>query len=487
MRRLLIGPFEYLRDLGAGAVRSWNRFFFAPADPTPIGLIRLLLGLLLLWDWGVLGLDLHAFLGSEGWVDPSVARLFLQESDSWAWSLWAWVPDGALWPAWAACLVVFALFTVGLGSRTMALLAWAIVISTDRRAPVTLYGFDQAVSTWMLYLAFTFSSGKALSLDRFLGRWRSARVEIARRRRSNRPLAEAIPPGVPEPSVSANLALRLIQLHLCLIYGMSGLAKLQGPAWIEGQAFGMLLGYSEFRPIDLTWMAIYPFLLMLLTHAALFLELLYPVLVWPRLLRPLVIALTMGMHVGIALTMGLYEFAAAMIVGNLAFASGPWLRSFLTGSKAAQPAGKVLYDGACPRCRASIALVGAADPDRVIEPIDLTVVEVKEVHPSLSKEACLGSMHLVRRDGRVFAGYDAMIVLARWMPLLWPLAVVGRLPGVTSMGRALYNRLAASRPRDVPCHDEVCAIPPKSNAPESRPQSQDARRSTGAESGRNPR
>ncbi len=495
MRRLLIGPFLYLRDLGNGAVRGWNAFFFHPADPTPLGLIRFLLGLILLWEWGILGLDLQAFLGSEGWVDPEVNRLFLQDSDSWAWSLWNWVPDSALWPAWAACLLIFVLFTVGLGSRTMAVLAWAIVISTDRRSPVTLYGFDMAVSLWMFYLAFTFSSGKALSLDRFLARWRANRAELAQRRRSNRPLAGAIPPGVPEPSVSANLALRLIQLHLCLIYGMAGLAKLQGPAWVEGQAFAMLLGYAEFRPVDLTWLIAYPFLTMFMTHFALFLELLYPVLVWPKLLRPLVIIVTMGMHVGIALTMGLYEFAAAMIVGNLAFASGPWLRSFLTGSKPDQPAGKVLYDGACPRCRASVAIVGAADPDRVVDLIDLTAVDVKTVHPSLSKEACMESMHLVRRDGKVSAGYDAMLVLSRWLPLFWPAALFGHLPGVTQVGRLVYNRLAATRPRDVPCTDEVCAIPPRGSgkgsesAPEVREKGKSSRKptGTGAESGRNPR
>ena len=44
-------------------------------------------------------------------------------------------------------MVVLALFTVGLFSRVTAVLAWVIVVSTVRRAPVTVFGFDQIVST----------------------------------------------------------------------------------------------------------------------------------------------------------------------------------------------------------------------------------------------------------------------------------------------------------------------------------------------------
>jgi predicted DCC family thiol-disulfide oxidoreductase YuxK len=157
--------------------------------------------------------------------------------------------------------------------------------------------------------------------------------------------------------------------------------------------------------------------------------------------------------------MGLYEFSAAMIVGNLAFVPGAWLRSLVTGR--VQPAGRVLYDGACPRCRASVALLGAADPDRVIEPIDLTAVDVATIHPALTKEACLRAMHLVRADGRVDSGYDAVLTLTRWLPLAWPAAALGHLPGVAWLGRRVYNHLAATRPRDVPCTDEACSLPPR--------------------------
>jgi predicted DCC family thiol-disulfide oxidoreductase YuxK len=458
------GPAAYLAELWGAAARGWNAFFFTPADPTPVGLIRVAVGLLLLWNLAIYGLDLHAYFGTVGWADPAIVRQIRATERPYDWSFWLLVPDALLRPAWLACLVVLLLFTVGLWSRLTAVLAWAIVVSTVRRAPVSLFGFDQVVSTLALYLAVTGASGQSVSLDRFLARYRQARGAVARRRQDGR---WTFPPGVPGPTVSANLALRLIQLHLVLMYGAAGLAKLQGPAWWNGMAIWGTLAAGEFRLFDLTWLAAWPWLLNLLTHFALAFELGYPVLIWVRVLRPLLVTTAIVMHVGIGLTLGLGEFGLAMIAANLAFVSGPWLRSLVAGRS--QPSGRVLYDGACPRCRASMALVAAADPDHVVEPIDLTAVEVASIHPSLTREACLRSMHLVRADGRVVAGYDAVLTLARWLPLFWPLGLLGSLPMVPPVGRRVYNRVAASRPRDVPCTDDVCGIHPRRGQAPAKP------------------
>jgi len=221
VRRLLSEIAAYLGDLGRSAARGWRGFFFTPADPTPLGLIRVLVGALLFWDLAVLGLDLNDYLGADGWIGPEAVRQFLAEQSPRAWSFWLWVPDRWLFVAWSGGLVVTALFTLGLGSRVTAVLSWAIAISTVRRAPVALFGFDHMVSTWAFYLAVSGASGQSLSLDRFLARYRALR----------RGASES---GAPTSTVSANLGLRLIQLHLVLIYGSCGLSKLMGPEWWNG-------------------------------------------------------------------------------------------------------------------------------------------------------------------------------------------------------------------------------------------------------------
>ena len=37
-------------------------------------------------------------------------------------------------------------------------------------------------------------------------------------------------------SSTANLAIRLIQVHMCIIYLFSGIAKMQGEPWVTGEA-----------------------------------------------------------------------------------------------------------------------------------------------------------------------------------------------------------------------------------------------------------
>jgi hypothetical protein len=57
--------------------------------------------------------------------------------------------------------------------------------------------------------------------------------------------------------------------------------------------------------------------------------------------------------------------------------------------------------------------------------------------------------------------------VASWLPLFWPFALIGYLPGVAWSGRRVYNWLAAIRPRDIACTDQVCGI--HSSAPRTVP------------------
>ncbi|HEY0777666.1 MAG TPA: hypothetical protein VGD56_06840, partial [Gemmatirosa sp.] len=69
------------------------------------------------------------------------------------------------------------------------------------------------------------------------------------------------------------------------------------------------------------------------------------------------------------------------------------------------------------------------------------------------------AMHVVAPDGRVAAGYDAFHEIARAVPLLRPARLAFGAPGAAYVGRRIYARVAASRPRDVPCRDDVCGLP----------------------------
>ena len=142
MRRIVSGLVDYLGSLATSIRRGWNEFFFTPASPTSVGLIRIATGLLAFWSLFVLGLDLHDYFGSHGWADPSVIFQTQRERQPLAWSFWFWVPDALLRPVWLLCLLVLGMFTVGLYSRVTAVLSRIIIVSTVRRLPIVLFGFD---------------------------------------------------------------------------------------------------------------------------------------------------------------------------------------------------------------------------------------------------------------------------------------------------------------------------------------------------------
>ena len=68
-------------------------------------------------------------------------------------------------------------------------------------------------------------------------------------------------------------------------------------------------------------------------------------------------------------------------------------------------------------------------------------------------------MHVVSPGrGDVSQGYRGYLTLARAIPFMWPLVLIGLLPPVASMGERLYRHVARSRLRDGPCTDGTCAV-----------------------------
>ena len=393
--------------MGRPTIRCWNDFFFSPADPTALGLIRVAAGLLSFWSLFVLGLDLEDYFGSTGWAEAGAIRAL---SRPLSWSFWFMVPDGWLRPVWLGCLAILILFAMGLFSRITAVLSWAIVVATVHRLPVALFGFDQVLSALLLYLAVTGSSGQAVSLDRFLRRWRQARSRLSKRAAGRHKVGLRAAKAPDEPGVPPRHS--VCESRATADPDSPGVDLCDGRHWRSfrarhggtGLALWKTMATGEFVAIDFTPLAAWPVLVNLLTHASLLLELLYPVLVWVRMLRPLVLAGVVLLHLGIAVD----ESRAGRVRPGDACRESRFcvwgMAAWVMYRAGNQTSVTVLYDGACPRCRSSMALILSADPDQVIRPVDLTAVDVRTVHPSLSSEACMRSMHVVTSQGGVKKG-----------------------------------------------------------------------------------
>ena len=121
------------------------------------------------------------------------------------------------------------------------------------------------------------------------------------------------------PASAANIAIRLIQVHLCIIYFFAGMAKLMGPAWWDGTAMWKAVASLEYQSLDMTWLAHWPCVLNVHDARHDLLGVVLLALIWPRLTRPIMLALAVPLHLGIALCLGMMTFGLAMLIANLAF------------------------------------------------------------------------------------------------------------------------------------------------------------------------
>lgn len=297
---------------------AWSEFWFAPSSPTTLSAIRVLAGMMLLYTHLVWSLGLTDFFGPNGWLPQDIMREVHASADPdgpgpavgtarWVWSHFDYIQSPKLmWTVHIAALIVFSLLTIGFFSRTMALLGFLFAVSyANRITPGAYYGLDKVNCMLALYLMVG-PCGARYSVDR-LWRLRSGNNEVS-------------------AASSANLAIRLIQVHMCIIYLFSALGKLLGGPWVTGEAGWLAFAMYEYQSLDMTWIAKHEYLLNLMTHLTVFWELFYCGLIWPALTRPWMLLMAVLVHGGIALTLGMPTFGLAMLIGNLAFVSPKTVR-----------------------------------------------------------------------------------------------------------------------------------------------------------------
>jgi hypothetical protein len=282
---------------------AWNAFWFTPSDPLPLAVVRLATGLLLAWSNAVWLMDADAFFGGGGWQVPENVWRSNDQPWQWSWYFAAGSPS-AVRVLGGIALAAAILLALGLFTPLAAVVSLAGLVSAANRAPLNVFGLDDMLGLLLVPLVIG-PAGATLSIDRWL---------------MPRSTASA-------PSVRATIALRLLQVQLCVVYFFSGCGKLLGASWWEGTALWGAAANVQYRTLDLTWLARHPLLVNALTLATLFWEVAYPALVWPRLTRPLVLAMAVLVHLGIGLAMGMMEFGLAMIVANLAFVPAPFYRA----------------------------------------------------------------------------------------------------------------------------------------------------------------
>ena len=297
---------SYFSNLGEAFSSGWDRFWFTPSDAFPLSVIRVLTGLATLYYHGSFAADLTRWFGPDGLLTADTVQRLIGPAAFRFSPLFFTDSPTALWSCHVAGWVILAAFTAGWFTRVTNVLALFVVLSSVHRAPMLVGPFEPVLTMVLAYLCLA-PSGAYLSVDR----WRRTRQAEA---------AEA------EPSLAANISLRLIQVHLAAFYLLMGLTMLAGQPWWSGEALWFLVARTESRLIDLTFLHLHPYVINAWTHAVVAFELLFGVLIWNRLARPLLLVLAVAIWIPLALVTGWLAFFAMLLIANLAFVPPAWLR-----------------------------------------------------------------------------------------------------------------------------------------------------------------
>ena len=195
--------------------------------------------------------------------------------------------------AWVCLLSAGCLLFLGLLSRPAAIVAWFVHLCAAESGGLLAYGADNFMTTALFYLMLSPLPDR-YSFDNWVAKTK---------------------PKNPE---ALGFWRRVLQVHLCFVYFIGGLAKFLGNGWWDGSNLWRSLIRPSFSVIAPDILVRFKYVLPLLGISICLLEMSYPVFIWLKRTRRIWLGCILAMHAAIGLMMGLYLFALVMIVMNLA-------------------------------------------------------------------------------------------------------------------------------------------------------------------------
>jgi predicted DCC family thiol-disulfide oxidoreductase YuxK len=451
-------------------LRDWDRFWFKKISCAPVALMRICIGLLVIYAALQLWPDRFVWFSEHGLLPLSTAFAyndvytpgprpinFLQYAHQ------DWMISAFLIVYMAAA----ALMTIGLWTRPAIFLVWIGLNCIHNRDSLNnTTGGDEVMLIMTAFLFMARSNG-AISVDRLIRVWRGK--EPADR--------------APDMSIWPQ---RLMQIQVSVVYLATFMNKTLGDKWQNGTAVYYPYQTLEFHRFPMPFMDAnfhphFPIALMndtnvgmitLMTYGTLAIELALGTLVWVPRLRLYVLTAGILLHVGIEYAMNIPLFGFLMAASYISFLNEGDLRRFsaylvrtLRISRL-----RVVYDGQCDFCRSAMLLLSSTDSFRRLRFLDYHRADQLAEVPGLAFEDADEAVVAVRvpqstRTGtrrrllenddwpiadshaKHYAGFRAFRQMALRLPGLWPVVPFMCLPGAALIGSTLYAWVAANRRR----------------------------------------
>ncbi|WP_217607075.1 HTTM domain-containing protein [Chitinophaga sp. GbtcB8] len=192
-----------------------------------------------------------------------------------------------------AYLLIIVLYLFGIGKHFTALLLFLCYETLQRMCNLVLNGGDNLMKFIMLYMVFA-DSYQYFSIK--AGQFRNQTL----RRLSN---------------LGSNLCVRAITLHFCMIYFWSAWHKIHAEVWFNGVATYYTFSIGRFKGTPWNdFLARNGVFVTISTYFTLIVEVYFPVLVWFKKTRLVVVLCGIALHLGIYVFMMIYGFEIIFIM-----------------------------------------------------------------------------------------------------------------------------------------------------------------------------
>lgn len=275
-----------------------NKYFFSNTyGPLPLATLRIGTGLIILLQFIQLLPDMNAMLSNNGIIRQDLVSLNIPDYIISISSIVAGLSHLLHITTATATNFVFIIYVLsmlllisGSFTRIASILCLLLHLSFVYSTNPYSYGADFFINILLFYCCIS-PCGKAYSIDSLL--FKNVK------------------------QVNSTPFVRLMQLHLCMVYCISGICKAVGTNWWNGMSIWKAINRPGVSHYNITYLSKFYWAFAIIGIATLLIEALYPILVNLRISRKFCLACVCTMHISIALVLHLPFFAAVMVLFNV--------------------------------------------------------------------------------------------------------------------------------------------------------------------------
>lgn len=276
---------------------TFARFFIQPVAVETLGLFRIAVSAFALLQFIILLPDWAWLYGQNSIIPWSISEAIAVTNTPGLLAVFnalqpiGFTENATMYLVTVIYVAALAGLLAGYQTRFMGILAWLMHLLLNTTGNLTAYGVETFTHIALFYCA-VLPVGCCLSVD-------------AKRK------------AIQLPTYLITLSVRVLQLHLCIMYVACGIEKAAGAQWWSGEAIWMAMQQDQFNKINVDWMAQYSIVPKLLCWSTLVIETFYPIgMLWSKTKKVWLMGI-ISMHLFIALFLGLHLFGLLMMLLNI--------------------------------------------------------------------------------------------------------------------------------------------------------------------------